>query len=83
VTGGKMTKKKKSDEETLDKEMMELLPAEGEVFGLVLEPLGAGRMRVECSDGEVRVCRIRGKLKGRRSWISRRYRSCFCVGFSA
>ncbi len=53
--------------------MEELLPAdeELEVFGRVLEPLGKGHFRVECSDGVVRMCRVRGKLRGRRSWIKR------------
>ncbi len=66
-------KKKGSDiERSLDAEMEELLPAEEEleIFGRVLEPLGKGHFRVECADGAIRVCRVRGKLRGRRSWIS-------------
>lgn len=71
----KRSYKKKGDnvERSLDAEMEELLPAEEEleVFGRVLEPLGKGHFRVECSDGVIRVCRVRGKLRGRRSWIKR------------
>ncbi len=60
-------------ERSLDAEMEDLLPAdeELEVFGRVLEPLGKGHFRVECSDGIIRMCRVRGKLRGRRSWIKR------------
>jgi len=67
-------KKKGSDiERSLDAEMEELLPVEEEleIFGRVLEPLGKGHFRVECADGAIRVCRVRGKLRGRRSWIKR------------
>ncbi len=67
-------KSKSSDvERSLDVEMEELLPAEEEleIFGRVLEPLGKGHFRVECADGAIRVCRVRGKLRGRRSWIKR------------
>jgi len=71
-----LPKKKRRGEDierSLDAEMEELLPAEEEleVFGRVLEPLGKGHFRVECSDGAIRVCRVRGKLRGRRSWIKR------------
>ena len=68
--------KKKSREDverSLDAEMEELLPVEEDLegFGRGLEPLGKGHFRVECSDGVVRVVRVRGKLRGRRSWIKR------------
>lgn len=59
-------------ERSLDAEMEELLPAEElEVFGRVLEPLGKGHFRVECADNVVRVCRVRGKLRGRKGWVKR------------
>lgn len=59
-------------ERSLDAEMEELLPAEElEVFGRVLETLGKGHFRVECIDEAVRVCRVRGKLRGRKGWVKR------------
>jgi len=63
--------KKRVSESSLDEEMEDLLPVEEdlEVFGRILEPLGKGHFRVECSDGVIRVCRVRGKLRGRRSWL--------------
>lgn len=64
------SKERKNEAETAtDKEMEEVLPSPGECVGVVLEPLGAGRMRVQCADGVIRVCRIRGKLRGKRSWL--------------
>ncbi|HDI85893.1 MAG: translation initiation factor 1A [Thermoproteota archaeon] len=53
--------------------MEDLLPADPdlEVFARVLDPLGKGRFRVECSDGKVRIARVRGKLRGKRHWIKR------------
>ncbi len=44
------------------------MPREGEVLGVVEEMLGAGRFRVNCRDGNQRVCRVSGKFK-RRQWI--------------
>ncbi|MCS7102810.1 MAG: translation initiation factor eIF-1A [Candidatus Korarchaeum sp.] len=59
-------------ERSLDVEMEDLLPAEElEVFGRVLEPLGKGHFRVECIDEVIRVCRVRGKLRGRKGWVKR------------
>ncbi len=70
-----MSKRREGKEEaerSLDAEMEELLPAdELEIFGRVLEPLGKGHFRVECMDNSIRVCRVRGKLRGRRAWIKR------------
>ena len=45
-----------------------MLPAEGEVLGIVTRLLGYDRILVKCTDGKVRLCRIRGKMK-RRVWI--------------
>lgn len=39
-----------------------------EFIGLVEQRLGGSRMRVKCFDGNVRICRIPGRLK-RRLWI--------------
>lgn len=62
-------KREKRVETSLDEEMKEVLPAEGEIFGVVEEVLGKARLRVRCQDGKTRVCRIRGKLRGRRHWM--------------
>src|SRR3972149_12268938 len=45
------------------------LPRQGEVFGLVLRTLGAGRMEIECEDGFTRICRIPGKMR-KRVWVN-------------
>ncbi len=44
------------------------LPKKGEVFAVVIEMLGAGKMRGQCEDGFTRICRVRGKIK-KRVWI--------------
>lgn len=44
------------------------IPKQGEVLGLAVQMLGAGRIRVECEDGLTRICRIPGKLR-KRVWI--------------
>lgn len=44
------------------------LPKKGEVLGLVIEMLGAGKMRAQCEDGFMRICRIPGKIR-KRVWI--------------
>lgn len=44
------------------------LPRQGEIFGVVLAMLGAGRLSVECEDGLTRICRIPGKIV-KRIWI--------------
>jgi len=43
-------------------------PRQGEVFGLVEMMLGADKIRARCDDGNVRVCRIPGRLR-KRVWI--------------
>jgi translation initiation factor 1A len=43
-------------------------PREGEVAGLVEERLGGDKLKVSCDDGNVRVCRITGKIR-KRVWI--------------
>jgi len=40
----------------------------GQLFGVIEQALGAGWMDVRCEDGNVRRCRIPGKLK-RRMWM--------------
>ena len=41
---------------------------DGEMFGLVISLLGAGRLLVSCEDGKERVCRIPGKMR-RFIWV--------------
>jgi len=43
-------------------------PSENDVLGIVQKLLGFDRVLVKCQDGNVRTCRIRGKMK-RRTWI--------------
>lgn len=45
-----------------------VLPQEGELLGRVLKISGGNQVLVQCTDGETRLCRIRGKMK-RRMWI--------------
>ncbi|MEM3372901.1 MAG: translation initiation factor eIF-1A [Candidatus Anstonellales archaeon] len=44
------------------------IPKGKEVIGKVIGMLGAARMRVDCQDGNERVCRIPGKVK-RKIWV--------------
>jgi translation initiation factor 1A len=44
------------------------IPKEGEVLGVAIAMLGAGRISVKCKDGVTRICRIPGKMR-RRVWI--------------
>lgn len=43
-------------------------PQEGELLGRVIKLVGGDNIIVRCTDGKVRTCRIRGKIK-RRMWI--------------
>jgi translation initiation factor 1A len=59
-------KKKKS---TAKEEFEDIvLPVKNDVLGVALKMLGYDRIKVKCQDGNVRLCRIRGKMK-RRVWI--------------
>ncbi len=44
------------------------LPQEGEVLGYVFQQLGYGRMYVKCSDGKIRMCKVKGSLT-RYVWV--------------
>ena len=61
----KIGKKKVLSESEL-KEMV--MPQEGELLGRVIKLVGGDNIIVKCTDGKVRTCRIRGKIK-RRMWI--------------
>ena len=45
-----------------------VLPEQGELLGRVQKISGGNQVLVQCTDGMVRLCRIRGKMK-RRMWI--------------
>ncbi|MEE8133148.1 MAG: translation initiation factor eIF-1A [Nitrososphaerales archaeon] len=52
-----------------ESELKELvLPQENELLGRVIKLPGGDHVIVKCTDGKVRVCRIRGKMK-RRMWV--------------
>jgi translation initiation factor 1A len=63
--GPEIGKKKVLSESEL-KEMV--MPQEGELLGRVIKLVGGDNIIVKCTDGKVRTCRIRGKIK-RRMWI--------------
>jgi len=44
------------------------MPRKGEVLGVIETMLGADRVRAKCADGNVRVCRIPGRLR-KRVWM--------------
>ena len=44
------------------------LPMEGEMLGRVVKLSGGGHVIVRCTDGQTRMCRIRGRMK-RRMWV--------------
>lgn len=43
-------------------------PRQGEVLGSVEMMLGGDKLRVQCDDGNIRICRIPGRLR-KRVWI--------------
>jgi translation initiation factor 1A len=45
-----------------------VIPVANDVLGIAIQMLGNDRIRVKCQDGQIRLCRIRGKMK-RRFWI--------------
>ena len=44
------------------------MPQKGELLGRVVKLVGGDNIVVKCTDGKVRTCRIRGKIK-RKMWI--------------
>jgi len=66
-----MSKKKEEQEkqEHIQQEISRIkLPRDRQVLGILLQRLGASRVRVRCLDGKTRICRIPGRLK-RRLWV--------------
>jgi len=45
-----------------------LMPNKNDILGIVTKNLGFTRMIVKCQDGNIRQCRIRGKMK-KRNWV--------------
>lgn len=67
---GKGGKKKRRGKKGDDVEKRKLeFKEEGQEYARVLKMLGDGRIEGRCSDGEVRVCHIRGKMR-KRVWIN-------------
>ena len=62
-----MSKKKELTQEELEISRI-TLPKGNQVFGVVIQLLGSGRMLVRCSDGKERICRIPGRIR-RKLWI--------------
>lgn len=62
----------KKREPEMSKEQMEIsrirLPRKGEILAIIEMMLGADRIRANCADGHVRVCRIPGRLR-KRVWM--------------
>ena len=44
------------------------MPNKFDMLGVVRKNLGQARMSVKCTDGETRMCRVRGKMK-KRNWV--------------
>ena len=67
---GKGGKKKRRGKKGIDVEKRRLeFKEEGQEYARVLKMLGDGRIETRCSDGKVRVCHIRGKMR-KRVWIN-------------
>jgi translation initiation factor 1A len=43
-------------------------PNKNDVLGIVIKNYGQTRMNIKCQDGQVRICRVRGKMK-KRVWV--------------
>jgi len=57
------------------------MPQQGELLGRVIKLVGGDNIIVKCTDGKVRTCRIRGKIK-RRMWIREHDLVNCTMGFS-
>jgi translation initiation factor 1A len=44
------------------------LPKGKEVMGIIEQRLGGNKMKVDCFDGKLRICRVPGRLR-RRLWL--------------
>ncbi len=68
--GRKKKKKKRGGEETEEEIGRKIvIPAtEEEMFGIITQFMGGSLVRVYCSDGNIRLCRIPGRIR-RRVWM--------------
>ncbi|MCS7111881.1 MAG: translation initiation factor aIF-1A [Ignisphaera sp.] len=62
-----MPDKRKREQAVEEKEL--LLPSNGQVVCVIDEIIGADFVKVRCSDGASRSCRIPGRFR-RRTWLS-------------
>lgn len=62
-----MKKKSKLTQEEIEITKIRV-PKENEVLGIVEQMLGGDKLRVKCDDGNIRICRIPGRLR-KRVWI--------------
>lgn len=65
--GGKNRRRGKNDSDRAKRELV--FKSEGQVYGQVMQMLGNGRLRAHCSDGQIRLANIRGKLR-KKVWIN-------------
>jgi len=65
--GGKRKRRGKKEGEA-EKRQLEF-KEDGQEYGRVTKMLGDGRIEAKCSDGEIRICHIRGKMR-KRVWIN-------------
>lgn len=65
---GKGGKRNKRSAKTQDTKRELIFKEDGQEYAQVTALLGSSRLRVMCSDGEERLCTIRGKLV-RRAWV--------------
>ena len=64
-----MANERHHEEVTEEEEIRRVkIPRGREVFGTLDQRLGGSRMRVRCTDGKSRICRIPGRLK-RKLWV--------------
>lgn len=63
-----MGKPNKDDNQEEQKVTRAPLPSEGNVIGKVEQRHGGNKMKVNCTDGKERNCRVPGRLK-RRLWL--------------
>ncbi len=62
------TQKRKSKKNTGTEIVRVRIPKKGQLLGVVEQLLGDRRMIIRCTDNNVRLCRIPGKIR-RRIWI--------------
>ena len=65
--GGKKKKRGKKNTVTVKRDLE--FRDETQAYGRVVKMMGDGRIQAKCSDGEVRTCHIRGKMR-KRIWIN-------------